>query len=39
MAYAETAAIGSTVMEKHNRDLAVREITDLTNEILENITN
>ncbi|WP_337998669.1 ParA family partition ATPase [Rickettsia massiliae] len=36
VAYAETAAIGSTVMEEHNRDnLAVREITDLTNEILE----
>lgn len=36
VAYAETAAIGSTVMEEHNRDnLAVKEITDLTNEILE----
>ena len=36
VAYAETAAIGSTVMEEHNRDnLAVKEITNLTNEILE----
>ena len=36
VAYAETAAIGSTVMEEHNRDnLAFKEITALTNEILE----